>query len=205
MIEHCQFLISNPISNFPVSKSAHSQRDHPLVRSARLAHSSAATMPITSKVTYLSSLLAVLALSPATAAAQGSALDALEWMAGCWERVTATRVVEEQWMAPRGTVMLGISRTTQGDRTVEYEQMRLRATNGKVVFTAQPSRQPAADFEATRVSDSLLVLTNEKHDFPQRIIYRRNGPGKLDARIEGTMNGQARDVDFNYSRVKCPE
>lgn len=82
-------------------------------------------MPVTSKVTRLSSLLAVLALIPATAAAQDSTLDSLDWMAGCWERRTATRVIEEQWMAPRGSVMLGTSRTTQGDRTVEYEEMRL--------------------------------------------------------------------------------
>ncbi len=157
------------------------------------------------RVAHVVPVVAALALSAATANAQGNALDSLKWMAGCWERVSATRVVEEQWMAPRGSVMLGNSRTTQGNRTIEYEQMRILATNGKVVFTAQPSGQPAADFEGTTVSDSLLVLTNENHDFPQRIIYRRNGAGKLDARIEGTMHGQARGIDFNYSRVKCPE
>lgn len=158
----------------------------------------------TVRVTRLVAVVVALGSSGTTAGAQSSTLDSLGWMAGCWERVTATRVVEEQWMAPRGSVMLGNSRTTQGGRTIAYEQMRLTAANGKVIFTAQPSGQPAADFEGTTVSGSLLLLSNEKHDFPQRIIYRRNGADRIDARIEGTMNGQPRGIDFKYSRVKCP-
>lgn len=111
---------------------------------------------LTVRVTRLVAVVVALGSSGTTAGAQSSTLDSLGWMAGCWERVTATRVVEEQWMAPRGSVMLGNSRTTQGGRTIAYEQMRLTAANGKVIFTAQPSGQPAADFEGTTVSGSLL-------------------------------------------------
>ena len=135
---------------------------------------------------------------------QPDALARLSWMAGCWMRQSATAVVEEQWMSPRGGMMLGMSRTTRGDRVVEYEQSRLLVRGSDVVFAVLPSGQPAAEFTATVVSDTMLVVRNAAHDFPQAIVYRRRGADSLLARIEGTINGQARSVDFPYVRARCP-
>ena len=47
------------------------------------------------------------------------------------------------------------------------------------------------------------MFANAAHDFPQRIGYRRRGD-RLDAWIEGTVDGRARRVEFPYVRVACP-
>jgi hypothetical protein len=38
---------------------------------------------------------------PAAAQPPARPTDRLAWMAGCWERRSSTRLVEEQWMTPR--------------------------------------------------------------------------------------------------------
>ena len=47
-----------------------------------------------------------------------------------------------------------------------------------------------------------MVFENPKHDFPQRIRYRLKGD-TLHARIEGTINGKERAIDFPYQRASC--
>ena len=146
--------------------------------------------------------LVLLALTNAHAGAQTS-VSRLSWMAGCWRQTTGHRVVDEQWMAPRGSVMLGVSRTVKGASVMEYEFMRIYAVGDTLVYSAKPSGQDASDFRAVRQGERDVMFENPAHDFPQRIIYRRVKRDSLIARVEGTRNGQLRGMDFSYSRVAC--
>ena len=161
-------------------------------------------------------LLSFLATTPVVAQAVSrppspsegrDAVQRLSWFAGRWRRQAPgdASVVEEQWMTPRGGFALGMSRTVRSDSVVtEFEQLRLFQREGRAVYHAEPSGQTATDFEARTASDSLVVFENATHDFPQRIIYRKRGRDSLIARIEGTMRGQSRSIDFAYVRVTCP-
>ena len=149
-------------------------------------------------------LLAVLPLLLIPGAPSGPGVHQLAWMTGCWEFSAGERTVEEQWMAPRGGTMMGMSRTVRGDRTVAWETVLLREDSaGRVSYNAFPSGQPPAVFPASEVSDSHAVFANPAHDFPQRIIYRRRGE-ILAARVEGEIGGTPRGSDFPYRRVGCP-
>ena len=143
----------------------------------------------------------------ALAAARPSApspVDRLAWLSGCWQEVArGSQIVEEQWMAPRGGRMVGMGRTVRGDSVIEWEHLRIFARDGRIVYHAEPSGQTPADFSTAAVSDTLVVFENPQHDFPQRIIYRKRGADSLLARIEGTMGGRSRGVDFPYKRVRC--
>ncbi len=132
-----------------------------------------------------------------------TSLDRLAWLAGCWELRTATRVTHEQWMAPLGGLMVGMSRTVAGGVVREWEALRIEARDGALVYAAQPGGRPATDFAATVVTDSSVTFANPAHDFPQRIIYRRVGSDSLVARIEGEINGQSRGIDFPMRRSNC--
>jgi hypothetical protein len=46
-----------------------------------------------------------------------------------------------------------------------------------------------------------VVFENAAHDFPQRVIYRRDGE-RLVARIEGRLRGEARGRDWVFERVR---
>ncbi len=152
---------------------------------------------------YVSALFFITILT-SPALAQGT-VHRLSWLSGCWQHTRPGRVVDEQWMTPRGGQMLGMSRTVRGDTIVsEFEHLQILERNGRAIYHAEPSGQKPTDFEAQSVSDTLVVFANPAHDFPQRVIYRRRGADSLIARVEGTMNGQQRGIDFPYARVACP-
>ena len=139
--------------------------------------------------------------------AQPVSLSPLGWLAGCWRRATATRVVEEQWMAPAGGLMLGMSRTVSAadGKLVEFEQVRIEARGDRAVYVAMPSRQALAEFPAVAYDDTSIVFENLAHDFPQRVGYRRVSADSIAAWIEGPgKDGKARRVEFPYRRAECP-
>jgi hypothetical protein len=148
----------------------------------------------------------VLASEPLRVLGVRHAVARLAWLAGCWQRTTPRRVVDEQWMKPSAGLMLGIGRTTNaaGDTLVEYEQTKIEQRGTDLVFTAKPSGQAMDSFTAIDVSDSSVVFENKAHDFPQRVGYRLRADGTLAAFIEGTQDGKTRHVDFPYARVRCP-
>ena len=140
--------------------------------------------------------------SPAAAQQPPAGIERLGWLQGCWSVTTGEREVEEYWMAPKGTSMLGISRTTRGGVLADYEMTLIRQTEDRLVFEAHPSNQPMALFHSIEVSSSRIVFENPKHDFPQRIGYERKETTLL-AWIEGTQNGKVRRVEFPYLRTSC--
>jgi hypothetical protein len=130
-------------------------------------------------------------------------VDDLGWLAGCWEGGEAGRVVTEQWMKPLGGTLLGMSRTVEGGATVAHEFLMIREDAEGVHYVARPSGQAEASFELVRVAEGEAVFENPAHDFPQRVVYRLAGKGKLAAAIEGLVEGEMRRVEFPMKRVAC--
>lgn len=146
--------------------------------------------------------LALTVVAAARTAPQVSALERVGWMAGCWEQRSARGTVEENWMAPRGGGMLGVSRTVRGDTLSAWEFLLIRERAGRLAYLANPSGQTPTVFLASTVSDTAVIFENPRHDFPQRIGYERRADSLL-AWIEGTRDGQTRRIPFPYARVRC--
>lgn len=151
-------------------------------------------------------LLAVFCLGlPAAGGPQPAApsIRDLAWLAGCWESQRGARTTSEHWLKPSGNMMLGVAQTVRDGKTVEFEFMRIHEDRGRIYYTAKPSGQPEASFELKSLAVESVVFENPQHDFPQRIIYRKEKDGSLLARIEGERNGKPGGIDFPYQRGKC--
>ena len=148
-------------------------------------------------------VFSALVLGAVPLAGQTRPTDALAWLTGCWERRTATALIEEQWSSAAGGMLIGFAKTTVRDSVREYEFIRIYSVGDTLVYHAQPSRQQPAEFRAVPPYDSVVTFANPAHDFPQRIIYRRAGRDSIRARTEGTRNGQSRGVDYPYARAVC--
>ena len=134
-------------------------------------------------------------------------IDSIAWLSGCWERSSQRTTTEEQWTRPAGGTMLGLSRTVrrlaERDSTTEFEFLRVFVRDGRLVYAALPSGQRYTEFVESESTDTSVVFANPSHDFPQFIRYARRGPDSLVARIDGTIQGRARAIDFPYARARC--
>ena len=108
----------------------------------------------------------------------------LSWMAGHWRSIDGGVETEEIWLAPRGGLMTGMSRTVKDGRASAFEFIRIQATKDGIVYFAQPGGRPPTPFTLVESKGKRAVFTNPEHDFPKRIIYWRDG-AKLCARTEG--------------------
>ncbi len=127
-------------------------------------------------------------------------INQLSWMKGMWTRQKNNRHMQEFWTEPAGHTMMGIARTIVDDQTVEFEFLRIVQTKpGTIVYFASPGgRCPPTSFELKIIKGEHVVFENLKHDFPQRIIYRRDTDGALHASIEGESNGQTRKLEWSW-------
>jgi len=136
-------------------------------------------------------MIAALTLSLALLAAEPD----LDWLAGYWLSCEGGRDVAETWSERRGGVMMGYTIMT-GAGGSSWEQMRIEAgATGEPSFIAQPrgAERPAA-FRLVRSGPREAVFENPEHDFPQRVIYRRQG-SRLTGRIEGAGG---RSMEWRY-------
>ena len=139
-----------------------------------------------------------------SSASQRSGVDRLEWISGCWASDDGKERTEETWMKPAGQSMIGMSRTVAGGKTVFTEHLQIREANGQIAYiVALGMGAKSTVFKLIKSSDNEVVFENAEHDFPQRIIYRRESTDTLFARIEGQEKGVNKAMDFRYKRSKC--
>src|SRR5262245_48002208 len=149
------------------------------------------------------SCLCVTAIAPdAYGQASSTAISDLAWIAGDWQTAAGGRSqVEEHWTQPAGGTMIGMGRTIAAGKTAEFEYLRLEQRADAIYYVAHPkARSPGTDFKLTRVSALEAVFENPQHDFPKRIVYRKNADGSLTASIDGGEG--TRSISFAYLPMK---
>lgn len=127
----------------------------------------------------------------------------LDWLAGYWLSCEDGVEVSETWSDRRGGIMVGTS-LTLGDDAFGWEQTRIEADEAGLTFHAQPRGQAAAAFRLVRSGPGEAVFENPDHDFPQRVIYRREGD-RLTGRIEGQAGGREQAIEWHYRAASLNE
>ena len=92
-------------------------------------------------------LTAALLLAWAGAATAQSAgrLEQVGWLAGCWERSTGPRIVEEQWMRPRAE----FASTAVSDTAVVFENLAHDFPQ-RIIYRRRGADSLVARIEGTR-------------------------------------------------------
>src|SRR6185436_5406025 len=147
-------------------------------------------------ISYLSS--SPRADAAATVAEPATAISELSWITGDWQTAAGgKRQIEEHWTAPSVDSMIGMGRTIAGGKTVEFEYLRIEQRADQIYYVANPKgRCPGTDFKLTRLAGQEATFENPEHDFPKRIIYRKNTDGSLTASIDGGAG--TKSMSFAY-------
>jgi hypothetical protein len=146
---------------------------------------------------------ALIVMTAATTAAAQSpgkpSISELAWLAGSWVGESRGIRMEEHWTAPAGNSMVGMHRDVGKGRTMLFEFLRIEQQGDQIVYLSMPNgRSPATPFALKELSGTRVVFENPKHDFPQRIIYWKDG-ADLRARIEGTENGKTGGEEWRWA------
>lgn len=114
-------------------------------------------------------------MASAAAASAPAGLEQLAFLEGCWQSERDGRFSEECWTAPRGPLLLGSNRSVRGERA-SFEFLRIqREDDGRIVYWASPGGKTPVPFALREVAGHRIVFENAGHDYPQRIVYQRQG------------------------------
>jgi hypothetical protein len=147
--------------------------------------------------------LAVLLLTAATTTlAQSPArVASLDWIAGSWTQAKGDETVRETWLGPGNGLVVGVNFTTRGAARKSFEFLRIADTPDGFSYFASPGGRAPVEFKLKEEGQRRVVFENAAHDFPQRILYWREGEA-LHARIEGTIGGKTRSEEWRFERVR---
>lgn len=129
-------------------------------------------------------------------------LSQLYWILGKWQINESNNF--EEWEKVSDDLYRGKGYETRKNDTLLTETINI-VQRGKEVFyiptvTNQNEAQPV-EFKLVSTSATELIFENKNHDFPQRIIYIKNGERQIDARIEGEREGRFSKVIFQLKKV----
>jgi hypothetical protein len=139
--------------------------------------------------------------APASQPTPATIADAA-FISGTWQGKAGRAEVEEHWRPAKGKVMLGLSHTTGGDRTLMFEFLRIEERKAGLYYVAQPGGAPPTPFRATKIAKDDITFENPEHDHPKLIRYHKRADGKLVAHIEGEEGGRRISEDFELNRAQ---
>jgi hypothetical protein len=147
-------------------------------------------------------LAGLIATWASTALAQPTPLDRLAWLAGCWRSEAADPLVAENWLAPAGGSMVGMTRTVRQRANVAQAFMQIREiAGGGLVFVNQANGKGEAVYTLVQATDAAVSFENEGLDFPQRVSYRLDEAGRLHVRLQGPPSAAGSEAVL--ARASC--
>jgi hypothetical protein len=116
------------------------------------------------------------------------------WLVGKWQNQIKNGVLTETWTKVNDSTYTARSYfvKTKGD-TLHLEAITLAETQSGVTYTpvvqGQNNNQPVS-FTLISSTDNELVFENPRHDYPNKIVYRKVSTDSIVAEISGTQQGK---------------
>ena len=141
----------------------------------------------------------LLLLATAALAQAPARVRSLEWMIGTWVSESPRGTVTESWIGPGNGTLVAVNLTALRDGRDTHEFLRIAGTANGLSYFAGPDGIKPVEFALKELGAQRVVFENTAHDFPQRILYWRDGPA-LVARIEGTAGGRQRSEEWRFGK-----
>lgn len=124
-----------------------------------------------------------------------------DWLAGAWLMCGRGQEISETWVGAGSGVLVGVGLTRGATGRVSFEHMRIAPNPAGVVsFYGSPDGAPATEFPMVSQTSNRIVFENRAHDFPQRVIYAREG-SQLNARVEDVAGANAMQWRYRHARL----
>jgi len=132
-------------------------------------------------------------------------LHVADWLIGSWENQMEEGRLTETWEKVNDSLYSGKSYFIKDKDTLDNEVIHLMQKGNDLFYIpivkGQNNDEPVV-FSATSASASQMVFVNPKHDFPQKITYRKVNNDSLVAEISGLDQGRNARETYPMSRKK---
>ena len=147
-------------------------------------------------------ILTILALSVLALPLHAQEIEKLSWMTGTWTQNKDGKTVQESWLGPRGKMMAAVNLTSSAKRGTSFEFLRIIDTPSGLAYLTSPGGKAPVEFKLKELGEKRVVFENLAHDFPHRVMYWMEPDGAMKARIEGTVQGKLRGMEWRFEPAK---
>ncbi|WP_313807140.1 DUF6265 family protein [Flavobacterium sp.] len=128
-----------------------------------------------------------------------SELQKANWLVGEWRNWNKEGNLTEIWSSKNDSTLSGATHFTVEIDTMFSEKIEITQVKDSLFYNTKVSNQndgKMVSFKATSITEDELVFENPKHDFPQKITYRKITSDSLVAEISGMKNGKESKESF---------
>jgi len=128
--------------------------------------------------------------------------DLEDFFSGEWTFVNEDVLMTESW-APAGDAHLqGITLASRNRDTLFYETLSIVQTDTGIYYIARVKGENngnAIAFRLETLNSDSVVFTKPLHDFPQRIVYCKTAPDRMEAILTGQGHSGPRTIRLRFS------
>ena len=127
-------------------------------------------------------------------------LKNLFWLVGDWKSLDKDgNAVIEHWAINSQNELEGYGLLLNGSDTLFHEQLSIKNIHGALCYIATIENSGPVLFTLTQRKEDSWTFRNSRHDFPQRIIYTKQGANQYHVKTEGRLiTGLMDGEDFTF-------
>ena len=126
----------------------------------------------------------------------------LAWLVGYWLAEEGDRREVEHWKAD-GDALRGRNESWRGGELVHHERLQIVKHGETVVYRADPATQAGHEFPLVEHAEGVVRFEDPAHDWPQRIVYTRQGD-ELTATVSGGEGNKSRTAVWTWRLAPEP-
>ena len=131
-------------------------------------------------------------------------LEKMNWLLGNWENEMPEGVLTETWTKENDSTFSGTTYFIINKKdTVHSEAIILSQLNDELVYRptvkGQNNDEPV-DFKLSSESENSFSFENPKHDYPQKIVYKKVNENSLVATISGIQQGKESSESYTMKK-----
>lgn len=131
-------------------------------------------------------------------------LDKMNWIIGNWENNLPEGKLTETWTKANDSTYHAVTLLIKEKDTLHYETVVLAQKGETLLYSptvkGQNDEQPV-NFKLTETkTENEFVFENPKHDYPQKIVYKKVNNNQLVATISGKQQGKLSSESYSMQK-----
>ena len=127
-------------------------------------------------------------------------LEKMNWLVGQWKSKTSEGLLTETWSKENDSTFLGQTYFIKNEKdTVHSESIVLTQSKDELIYRPTVKGQnndESVDFKLTTELENSFTFENPKHDYPQKITYKKINEKSLIATISGQQQGKSSSESY---------